>query len=77
MEKNLNKGDEERKDEINVNHLDVGCWRETIAHLGNNIRSSLNDYQVTYINKECCENQHRGEVNCDNGFKEESLEVIG
>ena len=33
MKENLNKGDEEAEDEVEINHLNVGCGGETVGKL--------------------------------------------
>ena len=61
MKKNLNKWNHLGKNQPNINHLDIGSGWEGLRN----------------TDEEVCENQKRGEVNSDNGFKEEILEEVG
>ena len=44
VEEDLNKWDEKRKDEISINHLNVGGWWEAIANLIKNILNIKNNF---------------------------------
>ena len=44
VKEHLNKWDEQRKDEIDINHLNVGGWWEAIAYLIKN-----NGYQKLFL----------------------------
>ena len=60
VEKNLNKWNHLGKNEPNIHHLNIGSGWQGLRN----------------TDEEICENQERGEVDGDNGFKEEILEEV-
>ena len=60
LEKYVNEGFEEVEDEPSINHLDVGSLGEIVA----------------YADKHRRKDEHDGNIEGDDGFKEEGFEVI-
>ena len=56
----VNEWFEEVKDEPGVNHLDIGSLRQIVA----------------YADKHRRQDEHYGDIEGDDGFKEEGFEVI-
>ena len=60
LKNNVNEWFEEVKDKPGVNHLDVGSLGEIVAH----------------ADKHCRQDEHYGDIEGDDGFKEEGFEVV-
>ena len=61
MEKDLNEGNEEGEYQVDVYHLEIGGWRQTVGDVD----------EQSGQHKHCCQ------VDSHDGLEEESFEVVG
>ena len=61
VEKDLNEGNEEGEYQVDVYHLEIGGWRQTVGDVD----------EQSGQHKHCCQ------VDSHDGLEEESFEVVG
>ena len=75
---NLTEGNAHAENEPDINHLDIGGLGKGIGHTnipGNERNKGWRTHLIILLHG--CQHQHHGQVDGDDSFKEEGLEVDG